>query len=275
LSYIAFDLDALNVAANVGCAAGVSEDLVIAGLARMWAYCFRCPTDRVAATHLRGFFGGKDCSEALVAFGFLEHGESDFRVRGAERYLRVRDARRKGGLAASGNLRQGSKPSPAELRSAPADSRLDPGSLPALGPADSRPLHRAPNTDDRTPNGKATDMSGKPDQPVLSLVSPKAPTEPPHVKLEQALDDATGLQVWEHWRQKHPAARLDKKRKAAIERALADYPVADLQLAIDGCRMSPFHVERKDDRLELILRDAEHIERFRAIALEARGIRHA
>ncbi len=102
MSYIAFDLDALNVARDVGAAAGIPEERVTHGLLRMWAWCFREKTEHVTATHVRGFFGA-DAVASLVAFGFLATAEgfdcapeTTFRVRGAERYLRISEARRRG-----------------------------------------------------------------------------------------------------------------------------------------------------------------------------------
>lgn len=154
MSYIAFELDALNVAPAVARSASVSEEVIIAGLLRMWAWCFREKTDTITADQLRGHFGA-DVAPALVAFRFLEAAGESWRVRGAERYLRISEARSKGGKAASGNLKRGAaKPevqpepqpevspgsSPAPAGSQPGGS---PGSTPALTPSTE---HRAPNT---------------------------------------------------------------------------------------------------------------------------------
>lgn len=150
MSYIAFDLDALNVARDVGAAAGVPEERITHGLLRMWAWCFREKTDTVQAIQVQGFFGA-DAGPALMAFGFLAESANGFRVRGAERYLRVSEARSKGGRAASGNLKRGTlQPKPSRDASpgsspAPAGNQpgVSPGSAPALTPSTE---HRAPNT---------------------------------------------------------------------------------------------------------------------------------
>ena len=186
-SYIAFDLDALNVAADVGHAAGISEELVITGLARLWAFCFRQKTDRVSFLHLKGFFKGGDAWQALVAFGFLavEPGttppgqfdpldDAAFRVRGADRYLRISEGRRKGGkaAAAAGNLLKGAARSAPAL--APAAPQLEPGLSPALGPAQHQPYteHRAPSTEHRAP------VAAEAPPPQLAVVESVDPTPP-------------------------------------------------------------------------------------------------
>jgi hypothetical protein len=100
LSYIAFDLDALNVARDVGAAAGVPEERITHGLLRMWAWCFREKTDTVQAIQVQGFFG-VSAGPALVAFGFLEASGETYRVRGAEKYLRLSESRSKAGRVRS------------------------------------------------------------------------------------------------------------------------------------------------------------------------------
>ena len=88
--------------------------------------------------------------------------------------------------------------------------------------------------------------------------------------------------VFDHWRQalNHPKAVLDPKRAAAIERALKNYSVDELCRAVDGCKASPHHMgqnntgQRYDD-IELIVRDAKHVEQFLqcASAPPAPGVR--
>lgn len=150
MSYIAFELDALNAAPAVARSSGVAEEVIIAGLVRMWAWCFREKTDTITADQLRGHFGA-DVAPALVAFRFLEAQDSGWRVRGAQRYLRINEGRSKGGKAASGNLKRGKrKPGGKPEESpglVPAAAGEQPESSPGLFPA----LHRAPNTEHRTP----------------------------------------------------------------------------------------------------------------------------
>lgn len=131
--YIAFTLQALDDAPLMARAAGVPEDTAIAGLLRLWAYCWRSKTDRISATHVLGIFGPHaEVIPALIAFGFLEQDEaSSYLVKGADKYLRISEGRSKGGKTASKNLRQGAPSSPAEPRLdsglTPAEPRLSPG----------------------------------------------------------------------------------------------------------------------------------------------------
>ncbi len=77
-------------------------------------------------------------------------------------------------------------------------------------------------------------------------------------------------EVFEHWQKvmQHPRARLDKKRKKLIETAINDgYTAAELKQAIDGCSLTPFNMGVNDrnqcyDGIDLIFRDADHIDRF-------------
>ncbi|PCH57211.1 MAG: hypothetical protein COC15_01575 [Legionellales bacterium] len=78
------------------------------------------------------------------------------------------------------------------------------------------------------------------------------------------------LEIFTYWqkRMNHPKAKLDAKRKRYIKQSLKlGYSKDDLLKAIDGCAKSPFNMGKNDrgeiyDDLNLILRDAAHIDRF-------------
>jgi hypothetical protein len=109
VSHLAFDLDALSLVPKVARAAGVPEGDIAWGLLQGWEWCWRQRTDVLTAVHLRGFFG-VDVAEALVAFGFLARLEDGtFRVRGAQRYLRIAEGQSKGGHSAKANLIPGAR----------------------------------------------------------------------------------------------------------------------------------------------------------------------
>lgn len=60
---------------------------------------------------------------------------------------------------------------------------------------------------------------------------------------------------------------LDDKRRQCIGAAIHDYGLEQVLHAIEGCTYSDFHMGRnrankKYDDVSLILRDAEHVERF-------------
>jgi len=181
MTYLAFDLDALNVAADLGRAVGVPEERITHGLLRLWAWCFRSKTETVDETQVRGFFGA-EATTALISFGFLEPQKDNFRVRGADRYLRITEARRRGGLMSKKNIisdvyskkqaqkrtKTSSNPAPAgapaelKLGSSSAQARLQPelklGSSPAL----------TPSTEHRAPNIKRLVEDQKNDEPKIS-----------------------------------------------------------------------------------------------------------
>jgi len=77
-------------------------------------------------------------------------------------------------------------------------------------------------------------------------------------------------EVFDVWRvlMNHPRARLDLTRKAKIVAALkVGYSVSDLKDAVEGCKLTSFNMGDNDrgqvyDDLELILRDAKHIDMF-------------
>lgn len=97
------------------------------------------------------------------------------------------------------------------------------------------------------------------------------------------------LQVFQHWKDTmgHKRARMDLKRAQVIRDRLRDgYSVEDLTLAIDGNAASDWHQGNNDrrmkyDAIELILRDAAHVDRFIAMGetahkmIEAKQARQA
>lgn len=150
MSYIAFELDALNAAPAVARSSGVVEEVIIAGLVRMWAWCFREKTDTITADQLRGHFGA-DVAPALVAFRFLEPQGGGWRVRGAQRYLRINEGRSKGGKAASGNLKRGKRKPGGKPEESPGLVPATAGEQPESSPGSLPALHRAPSTEHRAP----------------------------------------------------------------------------------------------------------------------------
>lgn len=83
-------------------------------------------------------------------------------------------------------------------------------------------------------------------------------------------------QIFDYWQKtmSHPRAKFDDKRHRVIIKALnLGYTIDDLKKAIDGCANTPFNMGENDrqeiyDDISLILRDAEHIERFMGNAVE-------
>lgn len=77
-------------------------------------------------------------------------------------------------------------------------------------------------------------------------------------------------EVFTYWQDKlnHPRAKLDDKRKKKITALFKiGYTAEDLKTAIDGCKSSPFHQGQNNrsevyDDIELICRDASHVDKF-------------
>lgn len=113
-----------------------------------------------------------------------------------------------------------------------------------------------------------------PPEATTSLATPSQEKTPLSDKSDECRE------VFEHWQEvmSHPRAKLDDKRRKKVNSRLKDgYTVDDLKQAINGCKKSPHHMGENDratvyDGLELICRDAEHVDKFIAVA-EGRGLK--
>jgi hypothetical protein len=111
--------------------------------------------------------------------------------------------------------------------------------------------------------------------PVLSDGAPSAGADLSNRKPQDRSGAKSDLRaIFDHWRSTtgHGRAKLDRKREAVIRARLRDgYSVSDLCRAIDGVMVSRWHTgENPDgivyDSLQLILRDAEHVDKFIRLA---------
>lgn len=249
MPYTQVDHDAIKRAVAMAPLLGLSPQQAVGGLTMLWAWCWAEKRSRVSALQLEGFLGCGDprLIEALTDFEFIEPVENMFRVRGAERFLHVQEVlqegRRKGGLAAKANLRQGTRLAPGL---APAGSRLAPGSSAGKFPGSPRLLSPTPTP---TPTQEEETRS-KP----LSVSTDRAG------------------EVFEYWRVKlRPKAHVfdDRTRKAVTERLREGFTVDDLKQAIDGCASNPHNQGVNDkgkryDSLELICRNGANVTRFQS-----------
>lgn len=91
--------------------------------------------------------------------------------------------------------------------------------------------------------------------------------------LEQKTENPTAKneiqEIFEYWQHvlNHKRALLDKKRSHKIAQALKHYTIIEIKQAIEGCAKTPYNMgenkqNQRFDDIELILRDASHIERF-------------
>jgi len=88
------------------------------------------------------------------------------------------------------------------------------------------------------------------------------------VSPQAATDVGRVFAAWASTRPHPNAVKLTNERRSLIARRLKDYPVADLVDAVQGWQHDP-HCRGENDRgqvyndLGLILRDGDHVERFR------------
>jgi hypothetical protein len=107
-------------------------------------------------------------------------------------------------------------------------------------------------------------------------LSPHAEPSPlPALASAGARVDAVGevFTTWAATRPRPTQTKLTDKRRRLIAVALKQYPLADVLAAVRGWQCSPFHRGENErgqvySELELVLRDAEHVEKFRDLWLD-------
>jgi hypothetical protein len=145
------------------------------------------------------------------------------------------------------------------------------------------PRHETPPKQTREADKEADkiDSSSSPGGPRDYSAAHQVPGDAvPDAALGQPMSGKFGSlpdirRVFEHYQRRlgHPKARLDSKRVRLIKLRLGDFSVEELCCAIDGCAKSDWHMGRdpksggqRFDGVELILRDAAHVERFMGLA---------
>lgn len=157
MSYIAVSLKVIEgLAADVARTAAITEDRALAGLVRLWHRVWSKTSDTLTLAQLAGVMGGERITEvaaSLVAHGFLEPLEGAFRVRGAERYLRVKASRAEGAK----------KTNEARSRAKRADALERSGA--------NAPRRSSPSTEHRTPNTTTTKDSDPRHSPLVARLT--------------------------------------------------------------------------------------------------------
>ena len=228
---------------------GSEADAVLA-LIRIWAHCQnrkKVVFDRlpeVAVKAICHYQGDPELlDESLATAGFISRDGDAVTVIGWDEHNSKMIAAWENGRA-GGRPRKSDNPERAEDKpnGNPQKTQEKPNGNPANGSA---------NPQESGKGGKGgkdlKPMSGKPDLPA---------------------------EVFNHWQQamNHPRAKLDDKRRKKIAARLKDgYTVDDLKAAVDGCKKSPHHMGQNDTRtvyddIELICRDASHVDKFIALA---------
>lgn len=134
--FIAVDLKVIEGLSDaVARSAGVGRDRALAGLVRLWHRCWADEADVFTADELAGILGARRIDRfaaSLVSFGFLEPTGEAFRVKGGDRYLRIRESRRRGGKASAKHLKRGNQSQLNPSSRAGSQPGLSPSSTPAL-----------------------------------------------------------------------------------------------------------------------------------------------
>ena len=167
MSHIAVDLKVVEVRAPaVARALGLDTATVIGALVILWHRCWSLKTDRVSALEVRGFFPQPDAAEVLASFGLLEAVDGGYRVKGADRYLRIAEQRRAAGLARSSAAGRSAGRFTSEP---PAEDQRTNQRATSGGPA------LTPSTEHRTPTTSSEDVGADKSQArgVKEWVAPK------------------------------------------------------------------------------------------------------
>lgn len=92
------------------------------------------------------------------------------------------------------------------------------------------------------------------------------------IELGKKIDMHLVLEVFEYWKSVmgRKRATLDIKRERDIRWGIAVYSVQGCREAIDGCKLSDFHMGKNKQKtayndVSVIFRDADHVERFQEL----------
>jgi len=116
------EFDAVPKLRRAAKAAGLRAGDVVLAMLELWEWCWRTKLDRLTEVQLLGFMPRKAVGP-LEAFGFLESVDGLYRVRGADRYLRIKQAQSDAGKKSVGNLKQNAQQAPAVEEPPPAPKR--------------------------------------------------------------------------------------------------------------------------------------------------------
>lgn len=179
MSHIQVDLKVIEVLApSLASATGRQLRDIVGGLNLLWHRCWSTKNATVTRTGLAGAFGADGLDAllpCLIEEGFLTPEGAGWHVCGATKYLRIREARARGGRAAASNLRRGIEPginstaAGAHVEHMSEASRHVPGEVPGSFPA------LTPNTEHRTPNTKEEAPPAPPEAVAVVFQCPKKP----------------------------------------------------------------------------------------------------
>ena len=122
------------------------------------------------------------------------------------------------------------------------------------------------------PRDRDQDQDQDQDQDIGTRVSPETPKPARKVRAPRL---APGLveELFSYWQKAfgHERSKLDDKRARLLRAALRQYGMVDCKLVCDGVKRSPYHMGQNEnqivyDKISLLYRDGEHIEKYRGWA---------
>lgn len=203
--YVQVEFRVIEALANaVARAANVNEDRVLAGLNRLWHWAWSQKSDVINLGQLAGLFGGERIealADGLVGQDFLEAHPNDWRIKGAERYLRIRKTR-SDNAKRTNEKRWKSDDGASQVRrnsdasaTQPVALTLNTDTLSTEHLEDLSPLASEPPPAPKKRKAKAKPQAALPLEPTPEG-SEEAPDEEPERKLSKWEEAFEGLQAW-------------------------------------------------------------------------------
>lgn len=115
-------------------------------------------------------------------------------------------------------------------------------------------------------SAKQSSSSGS---PVPEPVPVPVPSRSPNGDSSHSLKRDDVQAVWDAWTKATGRTRssLDEKRRKLIVGRLREFPVADLVAAVTGWKHDPWPDRARQNGIEILLRDAAHVEKFRDLEI--------
>lgn len=169
-NFIPIDFKVIEVHAPIiARASGQQVTHIIGALSLLWHRVFSLKQETVTRIGLAGLFGPESLDiiiEACVNEGILTPVGGEWRIKGADHFKRVSEARSRGGKAASGNLKRGTL-QPGEIPgSLPAPAGEQPGNSRSTAPGSTPALY--PRSEIRDPNRGSMSSPRRDHAPDLS-----------------------------------------------------------------------------------------------------------
>jgi hypothetical protein len=223
MPFLQVDVDGKKRMPQVAKAAGLTPGDVAWGLLELWEHCWLTGSPEIADEIVGGCFGSSDAiRKALVAYGFLEANGNGWRVKGTDRYQRVRQARQKAASARWDKHKQATSTSHAPAMQ--VQSKCMPDDANAL-----------------LVQSKSTCITDN-REPIFTLKTSSGSEDPP----PSASDWFLGL-----WNANAPAAcprltKMSDKRRKGLAQRLKEHSRQQVEDAVRRLSASPFAQGQND-----------------------------